>query len=227
MQTHEHRPVGGLAPAGECVLSGMRWAPVEPATTRQRIDLMKLRIRTGWAIFTGMLGLMALVGCASGPPLTLTPKVDLDRYAGRWYVIANIPYFAESGNVGAYFDVSFQPGGALTDVYNAHPKIFDAPLKSFSLGGYVVPNTGNARWRESPFWPLYLSYLILYVDPDYQTALVGYPGRSYGWVFARAPVIGDAAYQSLLGRMKDQGYDIGKFRRVPQTPEQIGRAGFQ
>ena len=115
----------------------------------------------------------------------------------------------------------------LTDVYNAHPKSFDAPLKSFTLTGYVVPGTGNAKWRESPFWPLYLSYLILYVDPDYQTALVGYPGQSYGWVFARKPVIDEASYQSLLGRMRDQGYDIGQFRRVPQTPSQIGNPGFQ
>jgi len=182
-------------------------------------------IRTGVAV---LLTAGILSGCSSDPaPLTLAPEVDLSRYAGRWYVIANIPYFAEKGSVGSYFDISFQPGGKLTDVYNAHPKTFDAPLKKFSLNGYVVPGTGNARWRESPFWPLYLSYLILYVDPDYQTALVGYPGRSYGWVFARTPVIDDATYESLLGRMKDQGYDISQFRRVPQTPEQIGAPGFQ
>ena len=87
--------------------------------------------------------------------------------------------------------------------------------------------TPETRWRESPFWPLYLSYLILYVDPDYKTALVGYPGRSYGWIFAREPVIDDATYRALLNRMNDQGYDIEQFRRVPQTPRQVGRPGFQ
>ena len=175
-----------------------------------------------------VLGVSALAACGSdSAPLTLAPKVDLDRYAGRWYVIANIPYFAEKGNVGSYFDISFQAGDKLTDVYTAHPKTFDAPTKSYTLKGYVVPGTGNARWRESPFWPLYLSYLILYVDPDYQTALVGYPGRGYGWVFARKPVVDDATYQSLLDRMRDKGYDIGQFRRVPQIPAQIGNPGFQ
>ena len=189
---------------------------------------MALSSRTTSALIIGAFGLGLLAGCTSdSKPLTLAPHVDLDRYAGRWYVIANIPYFAENGNVGSYFDISFQPEGKLTDVYNAHPKSFDAPLKSFTLTGYVVPGTGNAKWRESPFWPLYLSYLILYVDPDYQTALVGYPGQSYGWVFARKPVIDEASYQSLLGRMRDQGYDIGQFRRVPQTPSQIGNPGFQ
>ncbi len=172
--------------------------------------------------------LLLLSGCSGDqPPLTLAPHVDLDRYAGRWYIIANIPYFAERGNVGSYFDISFQPDGKLTDVYSGRSKSFDAPLKQYTLRGYVVPGTGNARWRESPFWPLYLSYLILYVDRDYRTALVGYPGRGYGWVLARDPVIDDATYQSLLGRFAAEGYDTAKFRRVPQRPEQIGQDGFQ
>lgn len=176
----------------------------------------------------GIFGLILLAGCAADPQkLTLAPSVDLDRYAGRWYVIANIPYFAENGNVGSYFDISFQPGDKLTDIYSAHPGTLDAPLKSYTMNGYVVADTGNARWRESPFWPVYLSYLILHVDPEYQTALVGYPGRGYGWVLARHPVIEETTYQTLLGRLKDQGYDIGQFRRVAQTPDQIGKPGFQ
>jgi apolipoprotein D and lipocalin family protein len=91
----------------------------------------------------------------------------------------------------------------------------------------VVPGTGNARWRESPFWPIYLSYLILYVDPDYRYALVGYPGRNYGWILARQPEIDDLKYQSLLGRLKDHGYDTSLFRRVPQSASEIGKNGFQ
>ena len=173
--------------------------------------------------------LTALVAGCSSPdaPLELSPHVNLDRYAGRWYVVANIPYVAERGNVGSFFDISFQPNGRLTDVYTARSKTFDAPLKSYSLSGYVVPGTGNARWRESPFWPIYLSYLILYVDPDYRYALVGYPGRNYGWILARQPEIDDLKYQSLLGRLKDHGYDTSLFRRVPQSASEIGKNGFQ
>jgi apolipoprotein D and lipocalin family protein len=166
---------------------------------------------------TGLIAMVLVSGCAGDPrPLALASNVDLDRYAGRWYVIANIPYFAERGNVGSYFDLSFQSGGRLTDTYTAHSGDLNAPAKSSTLTGYVVPNTGNARWRESPFWPVYLSYLILYVDEGYRFALVGYPGRDYGWVLSRQPAMDDATYQSLLNRFKMQGYDIGKFQRVPQ-----------
>ena len=189
---------------------------------------MAINARNAIAMTISLLVIGVLAGCAPDPrPLTVAPHVQLNRYAGRWYVIGNIPYFAEKGNVGSTFDIAFPAGDTLTDIYTARPGNFDAPAKSYILTGYVVPDSGNARWRESPFWPLYLSYLILYVDPAYETALVGYPGRGYGWVLARKPVIDAATYQSLLGRMQEQGYDISLFRRVPQIPEQIGNPGFQ
>ena len=194
--------------------------PVNPAMAINACKTIAL------AISLLVSGLIA--GCAPDPrPLSVAANVDLNRYAGRWYVIANIPYFAENGNVGSTFDIAFQPGDKLTDIYTAHPANFAGPAKSYIMTGYIVPESGNARWRESPFWPLYLSYLILYVDPDYQTALVGYPGRGYGWVLARKPVIDESTYQSLLGKMQDQGYDISQFRLVPQIPGQIGNPGFQ
>jgi apolipoprotein D and lipocalin family protein len=142
--------------------------------------------------------LVALAGCAGDdqPALVLAPNVDLQRYAGRWYIIANIPYFAERGIVGSFFNVSFAEGKVL-DVYYGHSRTFDTPLKSFTMRGYVVRNTGNARWRESPLWPIDLSYLILWVDTDYRYALVGYPGRGYGWVLSRSPTMDDATYREL------------------------------
>lgn len=182
---------------------------------------------TGLRRALAALWLAVLTGCAaSGPPLPLAPAVDLGRYSGRWYVIANIPYFAERGRVGSFFDVSF-PDGRVHDVYTSRAGDFAAPERRFTLGGYVVPGTGGAKWRESPFWPLYFSYLILYVDPAYQTALVGYPGRQYGWVFSRTPDLEDTRYVALLARFRALGYDTAAFRRVPQHPDQIGRPGFQ
>lgn len=188
-------------------------------------------LRRYWRKFAGSACLAAcalvLWSCAgSGPRLPLQPDVDLSRYAGRWYIIANIPYFAERGKVGSYFDVSF-PNGKVRDVYYGRSGSFTAPLQRFTMRGYVVPHTGNAYWRESPFWPVYLSYLILYVDPDYQTALVGYPGRGYGWVLSRAPDMDATTYHRLLQRFAADGYDISLFRRVPQHPGQIGAPGFQ
>lgn len=173
-----------------------------------------------------LLGLVGLVACgAVNPTMPLAPNVDLQRYSGRWYVIANIPYFAERGKVGSYFDISVE-GDRFRDVYWGRSDFASEP-SSFTMTGYVVPDTGNAYWRESPLWPIYLSYLIIYVDQEYRYALVGYPGHGYGWVLSRTAEMDEATYQGLLQRLAQAGYDISQFRRVPQRQEDIGKPGFQ
>jgi apolipoprotein D and lipocalin family protein len=160
-------------------------------------------------------------------PLQLASAVDLQRFMGRWYVIANIPYFAEAGYVGSYVEYALRPDGDIDDFYFAHKASFERPLEKKTLKDSVVPGTANAQWRSSPFWPLSFGYYILYVDPGYQYALIGYPDRQWGWVFARSPQIGEAQYHELLARLGQQGYDTARFLRVPQTIEQLGLPGFQ
>lgn len=179
---------------------------------------------------------MLLGACAGTPanpnpradaPLKLAPAVDLPRFMGRWYVIANIPYFAEEGYVGSYVEYALRPDGVIDDLYFGHKASFEKPLEKKTLSDTVVKGSNNAEWRSSPFWPLSFSYLILYVDPAYRYALIGYPGKKWGWVFARTPEIGDAAYQKLLAEFDRQGYDTSRFLRVPQKIEQLGQPGFQ
>jgi apolipoprotein D and lipocalin family protein len=37
----------------------------------------------------------------------------------------------------------------------------------------------------------------------------------------------DAEYRALLSRFQNDGYDIAQFRRVPQSPDEIGKQGYQ
>lgn len=153
-------------------------------------------------------------------PLVLAPNVDLNRYMGRWYVIANIPYLLEKGKVGAYVEYHLKDG-KIADLYFAHDKDFSTPITEKQGHGYVVDGTHAAEWRVTFLWPFYVTYPILYVSPDYQTALVGYPDRSLGWVFSRQPEMSNAKLRQLLKRFAAQGYDVSQFRRVLQTQAQL------
>ena len=163
-----------------------------------------------------------LTGCSTAEdgrtPLALARDVDLNRYLGRWYVVANIPYFAERGNVGAYVEYSMRPDGQIADVYYAHEGSVVSPLTRREGRAYVVPGSNNALWRVTFLWPIYVSYPIVHHDPDYKTALVGYPDRSLGWIFSRDRDMDEATYRDLLAIFAEQGYDITKFQRVLQRP---------
>lgn len=194
-----------------------------------------MNIRT--SLVASCLAAAALLSaCAAAPPnpnpganapLQLAPAVDLQRFMGRWYVIANIPYFAEAGYVGSYVEYALRADGDIDDVYYGHKASFEKPLERKQLKDTVVAGSNNAHWRSSPLWPLSFDFQILYVDPAYQYALIGYPERKWGWIFARSPDIGDKKYQELLDRLYQQGYDVARFQRVPQSIEQLGLPGFQ
>ena len=172
--------------------------------------------------------MLLLAGCAAeGPPLQLARQVDLERYYGRWYIIAEIPYFGERGNVGATVEYAALPDGRIGDIYDAREKTFDGKPVHMVLEDYVVEGSNNALWRVKLFWPVFVSYPILDVDPAYRVSLVGYPDRSLGWVFARTPRLDDATYAAAMGKFAAQGYDVTQFRKVAQFPDQIGQPGFE
>jgi len=186
-----------------------------------------LKLRLGVAVvrrFYSSLTLIALVlflvGCASvKQPLRTVPHVDLPRYMGDWYVIGEIPYFAEKDCVDSIESYALRPDGDIDNWFTCRKKSFDAPMKrKLTTTAKVFDKTTNAEWRVKFFKVLSIKYLIIDLDPDYQWVVVGHPSRSYGWIMARAKTIPEATYQAILGRLGDQGYDMSKFEKVPQRP---------
>lgn len=179
-----------------------------------------------------ILLLALLAGCASTggtdmPPLRSDASVDLERYMGRWWVIANVPYFAERGKVATADDYALREDGRITNAY-VYRKSFDGPEKSMNGVATVVPGTNNAQWRIAFFAGLVRAdYLVMEVAEDYSWALIGHPKRKLAWIFAREQTMDEALYQRLRTRFADWGYDPETILRVPQLPEQAGQPGFQ
>lgn len=176
------------------------------------------------------LAALLLAGCASAPSTPAftqpLPKVDLDRYAGDWYVIANIPYFAERDKVAARVTYRRREDGRIDDLYFFR-KRFDGPEKQWTGFGEVVDADTNARWRVQFVWPFWVDYVIHEVGPGYEWALVGHPSRDYAWIFAREPRMDDAQYADLRARFAAWGYDAQRIQRIPQFPEDEGKPGYQ
>jgi apolipoprotein D and lipocalin family protein len=160
------------------------------------------------------------------PELTATAKIDLQRYMGAWYVIANVPYFAERGKLASRDVYKLDADGNVNTTY-VYRTSFDGPEKSTGSLGIVQAGSDNARWVVRFLWLIHADYLILDIAPDYSWVLVGQPSRKLGWVLARNPAMDEALYMALLGKFHGLGYDTAKFMRVPQFKEQVGQPGFQ
>ena len=182
-------------------------------------------ILAGVLVVVGALALLVPRG-GDRPPLVAEASVDLERYLGTWYVIANIPYIAERENVASRA-VYRQRDDGLIDYLYFYPDDFCSDEESMEGVAWVVDEDSNARWKVRFVWPLTFDYVILDVDEEYAHVAVGHPSRNYGWVMAREPRIDGAEYQRLLTVFETNGYDPTEFLKVPQFPEQVGRPGFQ
>lgn len=152
-------------------------------------------------------------------PLRTVPHVDLPRYMGDWYVIANIPYFAEKNCFDSIESYALRADGNIDNWFTCRKKSFDAPLeRQANALAKVTDKRSNAVWSVRFFKIISVKYLILDLDPEYQWVVVGHPSRRYGWIMARSKTLSEPAYQELLRRLTDQGYDADKFEKVPQRP---------
>jgi len=165
-----------------------------------------------------LLALVFVSGCTSmKDPLRPAPHVDLARYMGDWYVIANIPYFAEKNCFDSVESYALRSDGDIDNWFTCRKKSFQAPMKRIANALAVVDDkSSNAVWHVRFFKVISIKYVILAVSPDYQWATVGHPSRNYGWVLARSKSMDGATYQQALASLAAQGYDISRFQKVPQ-----------
>jgi apolipoprotein D and lipocalin family protein len=95
-------------------------------------------------------------GCRTMPePATVptVPFVDLSRFMGDWYVIANIPTFLETQSYAATESYTQAQDGTITTVFSQRKGSFEAPLKRYNQRAFVRANSGNAAWGMQFIWP--------------------------------------------------------------------------
>jgi apolipoprotein D and lipocalin family protein len=135
-------------------------------------------------------------------PMPTVPHVDLERFMGPWYVIANIPTFIEKGAHNAVESYRLDPDGTIATTF------------TFRAGGF--DRQSNARWGMQFIWPIKADYRIIWLDEGYTQTVIGRESRDYVWIMARTPTIPDADYQRLLAFVAAQGYDVAQVQKVPQ-----------
>ncbi len=153
---------------------------------------------------------------ASLPPLETVDHVDLERFMGDWYVIANIPTFVEKGAHNAVESYRLEDDGTIATTFTFRKDAFDGPEKQYHPRGFVRDTRSNAEWGMQFIWPIKGDYRIIYLDQDYSVTIIGRNPRDYVWLMARTPQISDERYREAVNFIADAGYDTAELQRVPQ-----------
>ena len=161
-----------------------------------------------------------LAGCASHSGDDLQPKtvgsVNLKRYQGTWYELARLPMFFQRHCAQSEATYGLQEDGSLAVSNRCRTTTGEWQQAQ----GQAVPQLAgqsNKLWVRFDNWASRLlpgltkgEYWVLYLDDDYQNALVGHPNRKYLWLLSRSPNVSAQTRELLLGEAQSRGYDTDR-----------------
>lgn len=159
----------------------------------------------------------------SPAPLEAIASLDVPRYMGTWYEVAKYPNWFQKrciANTSATYAV--QPNGML-QVLNRCQK--EDGTMSEALGAAKQVGDANSPKLEVRFAPAWLSFLpfvwgnywVIDLDPQYQLAAVSEPSRKYLWILSRSKTVEPKAYEALLQRLKQKGFNLDAIEISKQT----------
>jgi apolipoprotein D and lipocalin family protein len=142
--------------------------------------------------------------------LTTEPQVDLERYAGRWHEIARIPNDFQRQCISDTTATYTRNADGTIAVVNRCRTRGGEYDEARAIARVADPRT-NAKLEVSFFsllgWrPVWGDYWVLALGRDYDYAVVGEPGRRYGWILARTPTLPDATRARIDQQLRDLGY---------------------
>ena len=164
--------------------------------------------------------LLALVpsmyACSHYPPMATVDYVDLNRFMGDWYVVANIPTFLETGAHNAVESYRKNDDGTIATTFTFLDGGFDGERKIYRPKGFIKDTRTNALWGMQFIWPVKADYRIVYLDSGYTKTVIGRQARDFVWVMAREPELSNEEFEEIVRFIGDIGYDAAKINRVPQ-----------
>lgn len=142
-------------------------------------------------------------------------NVDLNRYAGKWYVIACIPTrFDKSWNYVSETYTLNEKGHV--EIFTRYKKGDHHAENSLRSKGFPIASSHNVEWKVQFVWPFKAGYLIEELDPEYTYVVVGHPKKKFLYIMNRSGKINPLQYEQILDRAAKKGYNLSELRKVDQ-----------
>lgn len=170
---------------------------------------------------TTTLLLAACLSFSAAPPalaadpveVTSVDALDITRYAGQWHEIARLPMFFQRKCAREATAQYTLRDDDLIGVANRCLTEDGQVLESDGVARRDPDHPGRLEVRFAPDWLSWLpltwaDYWVIALDPDYQWAMVGEPGRDYLWILSRTPEMERSQFEALKARAEAMGYDL-------------------
>jgi apolipoprotein D and lipocalin family protein len=161
-----------------------------------------------------LLASLAFAAPAAAGTLPNEPvhSLDLDHYAGQWHEIARLPMYFERKCLDGV-TARYTPNADGTVRVDNSCRTRKGRMSVTGVARIKDGQPGALEVRFAPGWLSWLpvtwaDYWVIEVDPDYQWAVIGSPGRKHLWILARKASMDHALFQALKEHSRQRGYDV-------------------
>ncbi len=133
---------------------------------------------------------------------------EIDKYLGVWYEIARLDHSFEKGCSNVYATYSKKENGDIKVVNTCtrNGKEDSAQARAH----FKNDESDRGHLRVSFFWPFYGDYKIIYLNRNYQIAMIDGGSTEYFWILSRQKTIPGSIMEKLLQKAREAGFDTSK-----------------
>ncbi len=135
--------------------------------------------------------------------------VDMNRFMGKWYVVAGRFTALEKNMFNAVETYSWNSAREMIEIdFKYNKGSFTGPVKKIPQKGWIKNSKTNAHWIVSPMWPLKFNYLVIGLGDDYEWTAIGVPNEAYLWIMSRDPHMTKDKIEEILRTLENKKYNI-------------------
>jgi apolipoprotein D and lipocalin family protein len=152
---------------------------------------------------------------AEAVPVRAVQTVDLGRYMGTWYEIANFPrFFLPKCVADTVSEYAINRDG--TVAIDNRCRTRDGGINEVHGTATPLKGSGNTRMEVTFIRPFSASDVVLGLDPDYRWTVIGSVNRKSLWILSRTPRLPKPELDQALSVASAQGYPMENLHYTPQ-----------
>ena len=172
---------------------------------------MPLNVSAKYALFILLPLLHGCQGTGAMDPITTVEKLDIERFMGDWYVLADIATPFDKDAYAPTEHYVLKSDGMVETIYRYQKGNASGDFKSRTMTARPNPELPSI-WGMRLIWPFEADYRIAHIHPNYETTIVARNKRDFVWLMARTPTIDQSAFDGLLEKIQSLGYTISDLR---------------
>jgi apolipoprotein D and lipocalin family protein len=135
-------------------------------------------------------------------------KLDVNRFAGKWYSLYSIPTMFDKGSRETTTTYTLNNDGYY-NVFTACKKGDDNETKTYK-SKLFPEDSADGSMRAQFVWPIKIDYWVIELADDYTYVVVGHPDHKFLFIMSRKPVMDKKLHDEIVARCKAKGYDVDK-----------------